>query len=94
MIGIVIFISEYPVTRKYLYELLASEALADSFIKNNEAYYEVGISLIPSESNVTGYEWSTSYGPSRKFGDLTLCDAVIIKDKVRPFDLFFSGKNK
>jgi biotin carboxyl carrier protein len=89
MMGVVVDVGEYPVTRKYLYEVLDSESLAESFIKNNAAYYEVVINLTPSENNVTGYEWSTSYGPGRKFGDLTLCDAVIIKDKARPFDLFF-----
>jgi biotin carboxyl carrier protein len=91
MTGLVTDVGEYPVTREYLYEALDSEELAESFIRRDAACYEVVVSLIPSESNVTGYEWSTSYGPSKKFGDLTLCDAVIIKDQVRPFDAFFGG---
>jgi hypothetical protein len=89
MTGIVTWIGEYPVTENYLFNLLGSRELAQEFLKGGAAY-EVYISLITSEETVTGYAWTTSYGPPNKFGDITLFDASVIVEKVRPLDLFFS----
>lgn len=88
MTGMVSFIGEYPVTEQYLIGALGSEELAREFLKNG-ACYEVSISLISSEETVTGYKWSTSMGPSKKFGNLTLCDASVIISELRPIDVFF-----
>jgi biotin carboxyl carrier protein len=92
MIGTVNLISEYPVTRQYLYDRLNSENLADYFLKDDSACYEVYLNLVSSEETVTGYEWSTSMGPSKAFGDLTLCTASIVIDELRPIDVFFLGR--
>ncbi|MDR2785002.1 MAG: HlyD family efflux transporter periplasmic adaptor subunit [Treponema sp.] len=91
MTGTVNFVSEYPVTRQYLYDRLNSEDLADYFLKDS-ACYEVYLNLVSSEETVTGYEWTTSLGPSKAFGDLTLCTASIVIDEPRPVDVFFLGR--
>jgi hypothetical protein len=91
MTGKVNFVGEYPVTRQYLYDRLNSEDLADYFLKDS-ACYEVYLNLISSEETVTGYEWTTSLGPSKAFGDLTFCTASIVIDELRPIDVFFLGR--
>jgi HlyD family secretion protein len=89
MSGQVSFISEYPVTYQYLYEMLGSEDLAASFLATS-ACYEVALTLDVSEETPTGFEWTTSMGPSKPFGNMTLCDASIIVDELRPIDEFFA----
>jgi hypothetical protein len=91
MTGTVSIISEYPVTWRYLADRLNSENLADFFLKN-DACYEVYLNLVSSEETVTGYEWTTSRGPSTAFGDLTLCTASVVIDELRPVDVFFLGR--
>jgi multidrug resistance efflux pump len=90
MAGTVAFIGEYPVTRQYMFDTLASEELAREFLKNG-ACYEVYINLEASAETETGYKWTTSLGPNKKFGNLTQCDASIITEELRPIDVFFFG---
>jgi HlyD family secretion protein len=90
MTGTVAFIGEYPVTSQYMFDQLASEELAREFLKRG-ACYEVYISLAASEETATGYKWTTSQGPNKKFGNLTQCDASIITEELRPIDVFFFG---
>jgi hypothetical protein len=89
MTGIVTWLGTYPVTENYMFNLLGSRELAQEFLKGG-AVYEIYITLVTSEETVTGYEWTTSYGPPNKFGDITLFDASVIVESVRPLDLFFS----
>jgi multidrug resistance efflux pump len=88
MTGVVLLISEYPVTYQYMFDRLGSEELAQEFLKGG-ARYEVYIVLVASEETETGYKWTISQGPQKKFGNLTLCDASIIVEKLRPIDVFF-----
>jgi hypothetical protein len=91
MTGTVSIISEYLVTYQYLYDRLNSEDLARFFLKDS-ACYEIYLTLVSSEETVTGYEWTTSLGPLKAFGDLTLCEASVVIDELRPVDVFFLGK--
>lgn len=91
MTGTVSLIGEYPVTRQYLADRLNSENLADFFLQD-AACYEVYLNLVSSEETATGYEWTTSLGPSKAFGDLTLCTASVVIDEQRPVDVFFPGR--
>jgi hypothetical protein len=91
MTATVSIIGEYPVTWQYLYNRLSSENLADYFLKDS-ACYEIYLNLVSSEETVTGYEWTTSMGPSKAFGDLTLCTASIVIEEMRPIDVFFLGR--
>ncbi|MDR3013392.1 MAG: HlyD family efflux transporter periplasmic adaptor subunit [Chitinispirillales bacterium] len=88
MTGMITLISEYPVTENYMFNLLGSRELALDFLKDG-AVYEIYINLITSEATATGYAWTTSFGPPNKFGNITLCDASIIVEKMRPIDLIF-----
>jgi hypothetical protein len=90
MTGTVSIIGEYPVTHQYLYDRLNSEDLARFFLQDS-ACYEIYITLVSSEETATGYEWTTSLGPSKSFGDLTLCSASVVIDELRPIDVFFLG---
>jgi HlyD family secretion protein len=90
MYGTVIYISEFPVTRQYMEDILGSAELADDFLSNG-AIYEIAVLLVASEETVTGYRWTTSLGPNKNFGNLTLCDASIILDVLRPIDVFSVG---
>jgi hypothetical protein len=92
MMGTVSIISEYPVTMQYLYDRLNSESLANYFPEDDSACYEVYLNLVASEETATGYEWTTSLGPSKAFGDLTLCTASVVIDELRPLDVFFLGR--
>lgn len=89
MVGIVTLISEFPVTENYLFNLLGSRELAQEFLRNGAAY-EVYINLITSEETVTGYMWTTSYGPKKRFGNITLAEASVIVEELRPIDLFLN----
>jgi multidrug resistance efflux pump len=89
MTGIVTLISEFPVTENYMFSMLGSRELAREFLKN-DACYEVYINLETSEETVTGYAWTTSFGPPNKFGDMTICDAAVIVEKMRPIDLILN----
>ncbi|MDR3002425.1 MAG: biotin/lipoyl-binding protein [Fibromonadaceae bacterium] len=89
MTGIVAWISEYPVTENYMLNLLSSKELAQDFLKNG-AVYEIYINLVTSEETATGYAWTTSFGPPNKFGNITLLNASVITEKMRPIDLLFS----
>jgi hypothetical protein len=88
MKGTVGIISTYPVTSHYLQDFLGSENLADYFFEGS-ACYEVYLNLVSSEETATGYKWTTSLGPSKAFGDLTLCTASVVVDVLRPIDVFF-----
>ncbi|MDR0220075.1 MAG: biotin/lipoyl-binding protein [Lachnospiraceae bacterium] len=88
MTGVVAYIGEHPVTYQYMFDTLGSDELAREFMKDG-AVYEVYVYLDVDEETVTGYRWTTSVGPSKKFGNLTLCDTSVIIEKLRPIDVFF-----
>ena len=91
MIGSVTFITERPVTYQYLYDTLGSAELATEFLKDG-ALYEVYVTLVASEETVTGYKWTASLGPNKQFANLTLCEASILVETIRPIDVFFFGQ--
>ncbi|MDR2445033.1 MAG: biotin/lipoyl-binding protein [Spirochaetaceae bacterium] len=88
MIGTVTIISDYPVTEQYLYDRLGSEDLARFFL-GDSACYEIYVTLVSSEKTATGYEWTTSLGPPKAFGDLTICTTSVLVNELRPVDVFF-----
>lgn len=87
MTGMVAFVSEYPVTFQHVYDLVGNEALAEALLKNNTCY-EIAVSLATSEETATGYKWTTSLGPPKKIGNLSLCDTAIVVQELRPVDVF------
>ncbi|MCL2399225.1 MAG: HlyD family efflux transporter periplasmic adaptor subunit [Defluviitaleaceae bacterium] len=90
MTGTVISVSDYPVTYQYMVDTLGSSALAQQFLSSG-AVHEVYVLLIASEETTTGYRWTTSMGPNRNFGDLTLTEASIVLNELRPIQVFFFG---
>lgn len=88
MYGTVASVSDYPVTRQYLFDILGSEELAAEFSRD-AACYEVVVNLTTSEETATGYAWTTSLGPSQEPENISLCDASVIRKELRPIDVFF-----
>lgn len=87
MYGTISHISDHPVTFSYLYDVLGSEELAREY--TDTAHYEIAVNLVTSEDTPTGYQWTTSNGPAREIGNLSLCQASIVIDELRPLDVFF-----
>jgi len=89
MLGTVLSVSEFPVTFQYLYDVLGSEELAREFMQGG-AVHEVYVVLVASEDTATGYSWTTSLGPNKTFGNLTLVEASVVREVLRPIDVFFN----
>ncbi|MCL2187807.1 MAG: hypothetical protein FWC16_02100 [Defluviitaleaceae bacterium] len=89
MIGTVLSVSEFPVTFQYLYDVLGSEELARTFLRDG-AVHEVYVVLVASEETTTGYNWTTSKGPNKTFGNLTMVEASVVREVLRPIDVFFN----
>jgi hypothetical protein len=92
MTGAIMSISEFPVTYQYLFDRLGSEELAREFLRHG-AVHEIGVMLVTSEETPTGYRWTTSLGPNKRFGNLTFCDASIVMEELRPINIFFRGSS-
>ncbi|MDR2965678.1 MAG: HlyD family efflux transporter periplasmic adaptor subunit [Treponema sp.] len=92
MTGSIMSISEFPITFQYISDRLGSEELAQEFLKHG-AVHEINVLLEVSEETPTGYRWTTSMGPNQRFGNLTLCDASVVLEELRPINVFFPGIN-
>ncbi len=82
MMGKVTYVSDYPVTFKYIAQIFG-EDIAKSFAMN-EAPVEVRIDLIPDSKTVSGYRWTSRNGPPIKIQTGTMCGANISVKKERP----------
>ncbi|MCL2227042.1 MAG: hypothetical protein FWB97_05375 [Oscillospiraceae bacterium] len=90
MMGTVLYVSEFPVTFQYLYNTLGSEELANEFLREG-AIHEIYVVLVTSEETASGFAWTTSLGPNKSFGNLTLSEASIVIEELRPIDVFLFG---
>ena len=82
MMGKVTYVSDYPVTFKYIAQILG-EDIARSFV-GNEAPVEVRVDLIPDAKTASGYKWTSRNGPPIKIQTGTMCGASISVKKERP----------
>lgn len=89
--GIVQQVADYPVSQKRLAELLGSEELVTSF-SEGKVLLEVEVSLIPNETTVSGYQWSTPNGPPFCIYEGTLCTGDFIVNQIKPIELVMDGK--
>lgn len=89
--GVVMQVSEYPVSQQRLLALLGTEALVSRF-SEGQVVLEVEVDFILSDSTVSGYEWSTPEGPPFKIYEGTLCNASFIIETRNPMEFVLYGR--
>lgn len=85
--GIVVSVSEFPITEKAIADFTGSQKFAELFSK--DAVLEVIIDLIPSPETPSGYQWTSSQGPEIELEAGTICDGFCITKRISPIELIF-----
>ena len=85
--GTVVSVSEFPITEKAIADFTGSQKFAEIFAK--EAVLEVIVDLLPSPDTPSGYQWTSSQGPSIELEPGTICEGLCITNKIRPIELIF-----
>ncbi len=86
--GVVTDISEYPVNSETMMSELDNAELVKELSKEGAPYRAV-ISLIPSITNKSGYEWTSSDGPSFLIGPGNLCHISVSVKELAPISYVF-----
>ena len=84
--GIVMSVSEFPVSTQYLLTSLQNEGLAKMFAELGTPI-EVKVSLIPDPTTATGFRWSSSKGPNISLATGILCTGAVTVRKQKPVEL-------
>jgi hypothetical protein len=90
LLGTIRYVSPLPMSTESIVEVLGNAGLAQQLspIPNP---VEVFVSLQPSESNPSHYEWTSSRGPDTILQGGTFIRGRVILNVVRPIDLMFSN---
>lgn len=86
ILGIVTDVSSFPVTEQYMQSILHHQGLVSSFSKI-EFPIEVKADLIPDDSTISGYKWSSSRGPQTKIDSGILCSGSVTVNTQKPISL-------
>ena len=86
IVGIIMEVSQFPVSDNYLNSSLQNTALVNTF-KQIMNPIEVKVSIIPDPQSYSGYKWSSSKGPQQKIGSGFMCDASVITESHRPVSI-------
>lgn len=86
MLGKVVSVSDYPVTRQNMVKTLGSDELTEVFSQSGPVV-EVYVDIISNSNTVSGYQWTNSMGPAMKINSGTLCEAKIIISSKKPISL-------
>ena len=86
IVGIIMEVSEFPVSDNYLNSSLQNTALVNTF-KQIMNPIEVKVSIVPDPNSYSGYKWSSSHGPKQKIGSGFICDASVITEVRRPISI-------
>lgn len=86
IVGTVISVSPFPVTRQGAFNVVGNVELVERIIaQSQEPQIEVRAELKPSTSTFTGYEWSSSTGPTNlKLSSGTTTTATITLEQRTP----------
>ena len=87
LLGMITFVSEFPITSQGMMSTLQNEELVRGFIQQGGAPIEVRASLIPDPRTPSGYKWSSSVGPPVDIQTGTMCFSTVTVDKKRPISL-------
>ncbi len=86
IVGIIMEVSEFPVSDNYLNSSLQNTALVNTFRQIMNPI-EVKVSIVPDPNSYSGYKWSSSNGPKQKIGSGFICDASVITEAHRPISI-------
>jgi hypothetical protein len=84
--GRVIYVSELPVSRRAISQMVESDSLADEFTRQGPVL-EVLVDLLPDPGTPSGWKWSSGAGPDQRLTDGTPCQAYFVLRQERPVDL-------
>ena len=93
MMGRVISVSEFPETAQGMMVTLGSQELVEK-LSRNSAPIEVRVALITDKSTVSGYKWSSLYGPPIKIDTGTLCTGTVTISSQPPIRLVIPNVKK
>jgi HlyD family secretion protein len=86
MIGIVVTVSDFPITPQGMAAVLHNDDLVKRFTHDGPCYAAT-IRLEQDPGTVSGYRWAVGQGPDIRFTSGTLVRAEITTRKQRPIDL-------
>lgn len=86
ILGIVTDVSTFPVTEQYMQSILHHQGLVSSFSKIGFPI-EVKADLIPDDSTISGYKWSSPRGPQTKIDSGILCSGSVTVNTQKPISL-------
>ncbi len=93
IMGIVMEVSEFPVSDNYLVSRLQNMSLANTFHQITNPI-EARVSIVPDPQAYSGYKWSSSKGPSQKIGSGFICQATVTTKTHRPVSLLIPSLKK
>ncbi|MGE4267215.1 MAG: NHLP bacteriocin system secretion protein [Deferribacterales bacterium] len=86
IVGIVTFVSEFPVSSSAMESTLHNDSLAQNFTQSG-APVEIRADLIPDPSTPSGFKWSSRKGPDITIETGTLCTASVAVSEQKPINL-------
>lgn len=86
MVGTVVEVPEFPVSRETVMNTLGNESLAQ-VLTGSGAPLEVRVDLVADETTVSGYAWSSKKGATVNVENGTICQAAVVVAKERPISL-------
>ena len=87
MLGVVSFVAKGPTSRQAMEARLGDKDLAEKLTQEIGLPMEVRVALIPSADTLSGYEWTSSEGPSTIITAGTLCAGAVTVKEQRPVEL-------
>lgn len=87
IVGTVTQVSPFPVTKQEMSVLIGNESLANNLaesVSNQAALVQVFVELEPNQSNKSGYQWSSSTGPSLQISAGTTAQVRVQIGQVAP----------
>ncbi len=84
ILGTVVGISSFAVSKENIASLLQNASIVDYLIQNGEAAVQITIAPLPDPSAPSGLKWTSGKGPQMKISTGTICSIKIIADRERP----------
>ena len=90
ILGNVIEVSSYPVSREYIGNIIQNEGLVDYLIDGNKAVTQIVIEPILDPATPSGFKWTSGKGPPIKISTGTVCLVKGIVGREAPVFYLFS----
>ncbi|NDV27669.1 NHLP bacteriocin system secretion protein [Desulfovibrio sp. JC010] len=86
IIGIITYVSQFPVSHSQIQSVLQNNELTEKLSKK-DAPVEVHMALVPDPDTYSGFKWTSSKGPLRKFDAGTICAGQVVVERTPPAEL-------